>query len=266
MITLKHILEGIGNELEYYDLGKDFSGFLRMINGADERINQHYEKIINSKLAGKRVRARASRGYKQYEKIYEFDVRNVTIDDYYDNLVIVAHDYSKKPKEYFLKPGYKIQIIGNATGKPSPQKGGDPSMQHNTPPQHQPNYKPVKNARMATYSDLKNGQLAEDVAEEAVEAYSIDNIAKDINPWISQILKKPESDLRLFIKKLGWYKNNQAVYDIIIPTEMVKYTMSKDMINRAMTKYSPSEKYIILKFEENDGEYSIRIKKILNNK
>ena len=83
-ISLKRILEQQGME-QFYDLGKDFSNFRRTIDGADEQIKQRFEQAINSKLNGKRIKARASRGYKQYVKDYEFDVVKVTIDDYYDN-------------------------------------------------------------------------------------------------------------------------------------------------------------------------------------
>src|ERR1035437_3143126 len=127
MISLLRVVESYGAEGQYYDLGKDFSAFRRMIDGADQQVRQQYEKQISTKLVGKRIRAWASRGYKQFVKNYEFDVTRITLDDYYDNFVVVAYDNTTpKPKEYFLKPGFKVQILGPSTGQPSPQKGGDP--------------------------------------------------------------------------------------------------------------------------------------------
>ena len=127
MIKLSRIVESYGAQGQYYDLGKDFSAFRRMIDGADQQVKQQYEKAISDKLVGKRVRARASRGYKQFVKDYEFDVAKVTLDDYYDNFVVVAYDNTTpKPKEYSSQTGFKVQILGPSTGAPSPQKGGDP--------------------------------------------------------------------------------------------------------------------------------------------
>mgnify|MGYP007002354048 FL=1 len=104
MLKLKKLIESYGAAGQYYDLGKDFANFRRMVDGATQQIRLQYEKIISSRLAGKRVRARSSRGYKQYVKDYEFDIVRISIDDYYGNYVVVAHDSTTpKPKEYFLR-------------------------------------------------------------------------------------------------------------------------------------------------------------------
>ena len=114
MIKLKRIVESYGAEGQLYDLGQDFSAFRRMIDGADQQIRQQYEKQIASKLVGKRVRARASRGFKQYVKDYEFDVTKVTLDDYYDNFVVVAYDtLDSKTKRVF--PQARVQSSGYRT-------------------------------------------------------------------------------------------------------------------------------------------------------
>ena len=62
MISLLRVVESYGVEGQFYDLGKDFSAFRRMIDGADQQVKQQYEKAISAKLVGKRVRASASRG------------------------------------------------------------------------------------------------------------------------------------------------------------------------------------------------------------
>ena len=94
MIKLSRIIEQIGADGQYYDIGKDFSMFKRTLDGADEEIKKRFEAAIGAKLKGKRVRARASRGYKQYEKDFSFDIINISLDNYYDNYVIVAKDGS----------------------------------------------------------------------------------------------------------------------------------------------------------------------------
>ena len=103
-MQLKRIVEGIGAEAPYYDLGKDFFSFTHAMNSATEVVKNKFEQAIASKIKGKKIRARASRGYKQFEKDYDINVANVSIDDYYDNYVVVVSN--SKGKEFFLKPGF----------------------------------------------------------------------------------------------------------------------------------------------------------------
>lgn len=292
MISLLRIMESYGSDSQYYDIGKDFASFRRMIDGADQQIRQQYEKQISQKLVGKRIRARASRGYKQYVKDYEFDVSKITLDDYYDNFVIVAHDSTTpKPKEYFLKPGFKVQILGQATGQPSPQKGGDPNQskkqnapQQPTQPSQQPSQAQHQPMTVAPTSGTPSEQEPVKEDDERGEqhngyhdAYGIDVISKDIQGWLPDILEKPGTALRDFIKELGWQKDlgngtSVAMFDLKIPADSVKKGIPVEkmaqLVASANKDGNPVTKFEVVKLEPDDvkGEWNIRIKKTITDK
>ena len=284
---LKRIVEQYGAQGQYYDLGKDFSAFRRMIDGADQQVKQQYEKAISGKLVGKRVRACASRGYKQFAKDYEFDVTKVTLDDYYDNFVVVAYDSTTpKPKEYFLKTGFKVQILGPATGAPSPQKGGDPRFEKASQPSPttiQPKQHPTvaQGQPMALAPPGKTPSetaLDETKDEGLYDAYGIDEISEDTKNWLPKIMKKPETATRDFVRELGWKKeldNNTtvALYDLKIPGSMVKPNINQETIRKLLEQDSatpkPGQKMGTTHFElvkcepdQKKGEWTVRIKKV----
>ena len=287
MISLLRVVESYGAEGQYYDIGRDFSAFRRMIDGADQQLKQQYEKVIAAKLVGKRVRARASRGYKQFVKDYEFDVTRITLDDYYDNFVVVAYDSTTpKPKEYFFKTGFKVQILGPATGQSSPQKGGDPRFEK--PKQMGPTtIQPGQNPNAAQSQPMAlvpaGGTPAEQPMDEdkiqdgLYDAYGVDDIAEDIKGWLPKLLVKPETSLRDFVKGLGWRKSidkgtTVALFDLKIPSSMVKPNNNektiRDLLERESSTPKPGEKkasrYELVKCEPDTkkGEWTVRIKKV----
>ena len=292
MIKLTRIVESYGAEGQLYDLGQDFAQFRRMIDGADQQIRQQYEKQIASKLVGKRVRARASRGYKQYVKDYEFDVTKITLDDYYDNFVVVAYDgTTPKPKEYFLKPGFKIQILGPATGQPSPQKGGDPRFEKPTQASPMPtsasqNPDTAQSQPMGlapatpaqTPAPVKEDDQTNGIG--LYDAYSKESIANDIKAWVPKLLLKPAAPMQDFIKGLGWVKDLGkgivvAMYDLRLPGNMMKPKVNQETISQLLAQASvtpqPGQKmgtrYEIVKLEpdQQKGEWTLRIKKVMSN-
>ena len=234
MIRLKRIVEQVGSD-GLYDLGKDFANFRRTIDGSSDQIKQRFEQVIGQKLNGKRVRARASRGYKQYVKDYEFDVTKITLDDYYDNYVVVAHDNSTpKAKEYFLKPGFKIQILGPANGQPS--SGGGKGGQPTSPPQMAPNPDKAQSQPMQPVGQVK-APVKEGGGTDHYDAYSIDAIGRDIKAWLPPILRNPSTALRDFIKGLGWLKNLErgesiALYDLVLPASALKVKPTQDVLKK----------------------------------
>ena len=271
MIPLKCILEYAIGQGQSYDFGKDFSSFQRALDGTTEQVKQKFEAAINSQLRGKRVRARASRGYKQFEKDYEFDVSKITIDDYYDNFVVVAHDESKKTKsgrakEYFLKPSTKIQIVGPASGdsavshdvmKSSHGQAPDVSKQSPAPAPPSPTLSPEQ-------------PVKEDKG--IYEAYSIDEIENDIKPWMKLLIKNPKINVREFAKSLGWKKagkngNSTAVYDLTIPIEDARVKINEKNVNRVLERINKLSgnkgKLIPIKFNDDDSCYKVRIKKTI---
>ena len=290
MIKLTRIIEQYGTDGQYYDLGKDFANFSRTIDGADEQIKQKFEQSIGSKLVGKRIRARASRGYKQYIKDYEFDVVKVTLDDYYDNYVVVAYDNTTpKAKEYFLKPGFKIQVVGPATGQPSPQKGDKPGdMQPKVPA---PTVPPKKEPDSAQHQQMALAPAGHTPTEEPVreqereqrgtgfyDAYPIDAITQDIKVWLPNLLIKPETALRDFVKGLGWQRNlgrgtSVALYDLKVPSNTIKPNTGAEKVKAAITGAGKQGsaidvKYDLVKIEPDEakGIWNIRIKKTITDK
>lgn len=297
MLSLKRIVESYGMSGQYYDLGRDFSSFRRMVDGSTQNIRAQYEKAISAHLVGKRVRARASRGYKQYVKDYEFDIVKITIDDYYDNYVVVAHDSTTpKPKEYFLKTGFKIQILGPATGQPSPQKGGAPKKPEESPSpisSEVPSSSPEDTSQQHVMSLAPAGATnpAQPLKEEPEKpevrcAYSIERIITDIQEWLPKILNKPQTSMRDFIREVGWEKNlmhkvgwgensNKGItvilYEIIIPFESIKPGIKLSMVEQLISKQSRSENGKQLKFslvtakqEEEKDVWKLRIKKTIS--
>jgi hypothetical protein len=289
MISLLRVVESYGAEGQYYDLGKDFSAFRRMIDGADQQVKQQYEQAISAKLVGKRIRASASRGYKQFVKSYEFDVTRVTLDDYYDNFVVVAYDSTTpKPKEYFLKTGFKVQILGPATGQPSPEKGGDPRFEK--PKQAGPMpIQPKQNPTAAQYQPMALAPAGKTPSETAMDeekngdsglydAYGIDEISEDTKNWLPKIMIKPETAVRDFVRELGWKKDldnstTVALYDLKIPGSMVKPNINQETIRKLLEQDSampkPGQKAGTIRFElvkcepdQKKGEWTVRIKKV----
>lgn len=290
MIKLLRMVESYGAEGQYYDIGKDFSSFRRMIDGADQQIKAQYEKAITDKLVGKRIRASASRGYKQYVKTYEFDVTKINLDDYYDNFVVVAYDNtSPKPKEYFLKTGFKVQIIGPATGQATPQKGGDPRFQKQNKPGPttiQPGQNPdaAQSQQMALAPAGKTPQetsMDENTKDGMYDAYGVDEISEDLKTWLPGILLKPTA-MREFVKGLGWKKElddrtTVSMYDLRLPGNTIKPKVNETTVRKLLEKAgmtpvigekqgTSQTKYELVKLtaDKQRGEWNLRIKKVIS--
>lgn len=99
-----------------YNIGADFTNFEQKISGATENEKSAFQDKLNAKINHKQVLIRASKGYGQPEKDYTINVHGVSVDFYYERYVVVLKD--EKEKEYFLKPMYKIKILGAAIDKP----------------------------------------------------------------------------------------------------------------------------------------------------
>jgi len=270
MIPLKCIVEYAILQGQSYDLGRDFGNFQQAVDGTTEQVKQKFEAAINAQLKGKRVRARSSRGYKQYEKDYEFDVSDMSIDDYYDNFVVVAHDRSqRKPREYFLKPRAKIQIVGLASGIPSPK----------TTPREPQGKNPVVIATPEVPKTTRKTAMAGAMKEENTnryDAYSIESIVDDIKPWAAKLMKDPRLGAREFVKALGWMRelsdgmSTVAVYDLLIPEDHLKLKLTDVLMKRVLQSVSRPQGniqvgYELAKFEPVKGAYKVRIKKTIRD-
>ena len=111
------------------------------------------------------------------------------------------------------------------------------------------------------------------------DAYGMDEISQDIKRWMPKLLKKPETQLREFIKGLGWKKNldkgtTVALFDLRIPSIMVKPNNNeqtiRDMLAQESANPRPGEKagtrYELVKCEpdQEKGEWTVRIKKVIS--
>jgi len=103
--------------LTSYDVQDDFTKFDKSLKNSTEQIKVNLQKTIQDKILGKKIVVRASKGYKQPESDYTINVTGVSIDYYYDRYVIVIigrEEQKQKLAKFFIKPGYKIKILGVA--------------------------------------------------------------------------------------------------------------------------------------------------------
>jgi len=100
-----------------YDVQPDFTAFDQKLKNSTESLKVNLQKTIQDKILGKKIVVRASKGFKQPEADYTINVTGVSIDYYYDRYVIIIigrEENKQKMAKFFVKPGFKIKILGNA--------------------------------------------------------------------------------------------------------------------------------------------------------
>lgn len=103
--------------LTSYDVQPDFTSFDQKLKNSTESLKINLQKTIQDKILGKKIVVRASKGFKQPEADYTINVTGVSIDYYYDRYVIIIlgrEENKQKMAKFFIKPGFKIKILGNA--------------------------------------------------------------------------------------------------------------------------------------------------------
>jgi hypothetical protein len=103
--------------LTSYDVQPDFTTFDQKLKNSTESLKINLQKTIQDKILGKKIVVRASKGFKQPEADYTINVTGVSIDYYYDRYVIIIlgrEENKQKMAKFFIKPGFKIKILGNA--------------------------------------------------------------------------------------------------------------------------------------------------------
>jgi len=103
-----------------FNVGLDFTNFERTIAAFTENSKNAFQQKLMSVVGNKKVFLRGSKGYGQPIKDYTINVKSVSIDFYYERYVVVFKD--EDDKEYFLEPGYKIKLLGQAQIVPKTQK------------------------------------------------------------------------------------------------------------------------------------------------
>jgi hypothetical protein len=110
--------------LQSYDIQPDFTAFDSKLKNSTEQLKTDLQKKIQDSILDKKIVVRASKGYKQPEADYTINVTGVQIDYYYDRYVIVImgrEESKQKTAKFFVKPGFKIKILGSADVKPKDQ-------------------------------------------------------------------------------------------------------------------------------------------------
>lgn len=264
-MKLKRIVEQQELASQYYDLGRDFWSFTQAIDSTTETVKNQFEKAIASKLKNKKIRARASRGYKQFEKDYEINVVSVSLDDYYDNYVVVVK--GSNDKEYFLKPGFKVQIIGTAEAeaptkkqskKSTPEPSSEPTPAASQLPQAVPQEMPA---------ELEQPPVTEINKSIHNNSVSIEDIEMDLKKWLPRLLMNNDKNLRSFIPRDGisTTKDNKTIvsYGVTIPIEDLP-GLTVDQINKELSQISDKAIYALDKFDVRGDKYVMIIRKTTN--
>lgn len=93
-----------------------FSKFQQQLTASENLIIRKKEDELKNLLVGKMIRTRASIGYKNVEKEYEINVKDVRLVFYYEEYVIEvsgAEKSAKKDKDYILNKALDVEIVSN---------------------------------------------------------------------------------------------------------------------------------------------------------
>jgi fibronectin type 3 domain-containing protein len=174
-----------------------------------------------------------------------------------------------------------------ATGQPSPQKGDKPVDEKPEQPPIPNPVQPGQNPNSAQHQSMAQAPAGNTPSEQPVkenesvgsyDAYAIDSISRDIEPWLKTILRKPETAMRDFIKGLGWLKDLGrgtvvTMFDLKIPSESLSKKITPDEVRNMLARSSKTGgtidvKYDLVKMEPNDtnDEWKIRVKKTMTNR
>lgn len=93
-----------------YNVSSDFSDFEAKIARTTAESKAAFLNNLNNRVLNKKVSIQASKGYGQPVRDYEISVTSTSLDYFYDRYVVILRD--EDDKEYFLKPGFKITILG----------------------------------------------------------------------------------------------------------------------------------------------------------
>lgn len=137
----------VSGEVETINVQDDFTDFDKKLKASTEALKTQLQDSLLKKLQGKKIVVRASKGYKQPESDYTVNVTGVQIDYYYERYVIIIvgrEENKQKTYRFFIKPGYKIKVLGDAENlKPKDretmdkfQKISDPSVERPTDPKN----------------------------------------------------------------------------------------------------------------------------------
>jgi hypothetical protein len=108
-------------QIRSFSLQPDFTEFDTKLKDSTEALKTGFQKKIQDQILNMKIVVRASKGYKQPESDYTLNVTGVNIDYYYDRYVIIINgreENKQKTAKFFIKPGFKLKILGPADVKP----------------------------------------------------------------------------------------------------------------------------------------------------
>jgi len=118
-----------------YNVNSDFSEFEAKIARTTAESKAAFLNNLNTRVLNKKVSIQASKGYGQPVRDYEISATSTSLDYFYDRYVVILRD--EDDKEYFLKPGFKITILGQGeplnVKTPKEPKTAEPGTKAATP-------------------------------------------------------------------------------------------------------------------------------------
>jgi len=123
-VATKPKTSNVDINVQSYNVQTDFTDFDSKLKDSTEQLKTNLQRKIQDAILDKKIVVRASKGYKQPEADYTINVTGVNIDYYYDRYVIVItgrEESKQKVAKFFIKPGFKIRILGKADVKPKDQ-------------------------------------------------------------------------------------------------------------------------------------------------
>ena len=112
-----------------YDVGLDYSGFEQ----AMEKSRAEFEALVSSKIKGKKIKFKGSKGYGQMPKDWELTAVDVSVANPYNKgYEIVVKDGKK---EYYVDKRNKIQIVSDSSPAQPATPEQTPPPSANKPPE-----------------------------------------------------------------------------------------------------------------------------------
>ena len=98
----------------------DYDQLVQSVEKSETDLTNKSVEKLRAAFSGKKVVAKSSKGYKQFEKDYHIQVANVKIDDYYGTkqIIFVGDD----GKEYFLNLNFKVKVVSGGSTNPVGEK------------------------------------------------------------------------------------------------------------------------------------------------
>jgi hypothetical protein len=120
-MKLKYIIEAFTNTVQpsgdmavKLDVGDVLQQFKDKVEEHTAKEKAQTEQSLLQKLKGKTVTLRASKGYKQAQKDYTINIKDVNIEWHYEDYFIVLVD--QRNDNYFIIDGFPLKVQNSING------------------------------------------------------------------------------------------------------------------------------------------------------